>query len=127
MDSIALAIAIANYWAEKYSGAEGQDQPYTIGRIERGIKMGLSNQSAHPWCAKLGGNWTEVCKTIYKDGYKRLDVQQYQQNVYCSRKTALRVRMMEWDDDLQLIVKNLGALEKTLRFIRYDKSGSIQK
>jgi len=56
MHSIGLATAIANYWAEKYAEAEGQDQPYPIGRIERGIKMGLANVSAHAWCAKLGGN-----------------------------------------------------------------------
>lgn len=68
-----------------------------------------------------------VCKAIYKDGHKGLDVQQCQQNVYSSRKAGLRVRMMEWDDDLQIIVKKLGASEKTLIFIRYDKSGSIQK
>ena len=126
MDSIGLATAITNYWRNKYPGTAGQEpeqaQLYTIGGIQRRIKKALSSRSARAWLAKLGWNWKEVRKAIYKDGHERPDVQEYRQNVFLPRMAAFKSRMMEWDEDLQPIVKELGEGEKPLVFITHDES-----
>ena len=49
-------------------------------------------------------------------------MQQYRQNVFLPSMAAFSPRMMEWDDDLQPIVKELGASEKPLIFITHDES-----
>ena len=109
MDSIGLATAITNYWRDKFPGGEGQAQEpaqlYTIDGIQWRIKKALSNRSARAWLAKLGWNWKEVCKEIYKDGHERPDVQEYRQNIFLPRMASFKSRMMEWDDDLQPIIK----------------------
>ena len=38
------------------------------------LKKALSSRSAHTWLTKLGWNWKEVGKAVYKDGHKRPDV-----------------------------------------------------
>jgi len=78
MDSISLATAITNYWKDNYPRAEGQeqdqDQPYTIGSIQRQIKKVLLSHSIHTWLAKLDWNSKEINKAIYKDDYEHTDV-----------------------------------------------------
>lgn len=79
MDLIELATAITNYWRSKYPGTAGQEpeqaQLYTIGGIQRQIKKALSSRSARAWLAKLGWNWKEVRKAIYKDGHEHPDME----------------------------------------------------
>jgi len=126
MDSIGLATAITNYWRDKYPGAEGQVQEeaqlYSIGGIHRRIKKALSNRSAWAWLAKLGWNWKEVRKAIYKDGHEHSDVQDYRQNVFLPRMAAYKARLVEWDDNLQPIMQELGEGVKPLVFITHDES-----
>ena len=81
MDSIGLATAITNYWKGTYrnplSDPIQQNQLYTIDCIRRQIRNALSSRSARSWLAKLGWNWKEVRKAVYKDCHERPDVQHY--------------------------------------------------
>ena len=126
MDSIGLATAITNYWRDKFPGGEGQAQEpaqlYTIDGIQRRIKKTLSNCSAQTWLAKLSSNWKEVRKAIYKDGHERPDVQEYRQNIFLPRMASFKSKMIEWDHDLQPIIKQLGVGEKPLVFITHYES-----
>jgi len=44
---------------------------------------------------KLGWNWTEVRKGIYKEGHEREDLKEYRNNICLPRMAALKLRMME--------------------------------
>lgn len=85
MNSAGLAEAVTDYWSETYNTeqAEEADQRsgITIARIHRRIKRGLSSRSARAWLLRLGWNWREVKKTIYKDGHKRENVIGYRNDV----------------------------------------------
>jgi len=126
MDSRGLATAITNDWRDKYPGAEGQVQDQaplcSIGGIHRRINKALSNRSAQAWVAKLGRNWKEVRKAIYKDGPECSDVQDYWQNVFLPRMAGYKARMMEWDDNLQPIMQEFGEEVKPLVFITHGES-----
>ena len=126
MDSTGLATAITTHWRDTYgdihSGCIQQHQLYTVDGIRQHIKKALSSRSAHSWLAKLGWNWKEVCRAIYKDGHERPDVQEYRQTIFLPQMEAYKARMMEWDDNLQPINKELEPGVKPIVFITHDES-----
>jgi len=102
MDSGGLAKAITTYWTTTYELAISQPHQalpmISIAGIHHKIKNALSSGTAHSWLLKLGWNWKEVRKGIYKDGHEREDLRQYRNNIFLPRMAALKLRMMEWDE-----------------------------
>ncbi|RPA91971.1 hypothetical protein L873DRAFT_1600128, partial [Choiromyces venosus 120613-1] len=45
-------------------------------------KKDISNHSTWASLDKLGWNWKEVHKAIYKDVYEHSDMQEYRQNIF---------------------------------------------
>jgi len=126
MDSAGLAQAITNYWTTTYHIEISTHQPHlpmlSIAGIHRRIKNALSSRSARAWLARLGWNWKEVHKGIYKDGHERDDVKQYRDTVFLPQMAAWKSRMMEWDENLQLIPQALENGVKPLVFVTHDES-----
>jgi len=126
MDSAGLAKAITNYWTTTYSIEISQNQQelpmLSIAGIHRKIKNALSTRSARAWLLKLGWNWKEVRKGIYKDGHEREDVKDYRNNVFLPQMAVYKARMMEWDENLQVIPKEYGEGVKPLVFVTHDES-----
>jgi len=88
MDSIGLAKAITTYWTERYptmdhNAESGNPLPIiSMEGIQRRIKRALATRSARAWLLKLGWNWKEVKKGVYKDGHEREDVKEYRDRVF---------------------------------------------
>jgi len=126
MDSIGLAKAITTYWTEKYptmdhNAESGNPLPIiSSAGIQRRIKRALSSRSARAWLLKLGWNWKEVKKGVYKDGHEREDVKEYRDQVFLPRMQALQTTMIEWDGDLQQVPKNYASNKPTV-FITHDE------
>ena len=58
---------------------------------------------------------------MYEDGHGREDVKAYRQNVFLPRMQSFQPRMMEWDENLQVIDKTYAAGERPLVFITHDE------
>lgn len=126
MDSAGLANAVTNYWTTTY-GDEIRQSPeqlpmLSIAGIHRRIKKALSTRSARAWLLKMGWNWKEVKKGIYKDGHERDDVKEYRNNVFLPRMEALKSRMMEWDENLQVVPKEYETGVRPIVFVTHDES-----
>ncbi|RPA97965.1 hypothetical protein L873DRAFT_1836176 [Choiromyces venosus 120613-1] len=90
--------------------------------IHRRIKKALSSRSARAWLSKLGWNWKEVRKGIYKDGHEREDVKEYRTHVFLPRLQALQSRMMQWDESLTIIPKEYEPGVRPIVFVTHDES-----
>ncbi|RPA93674.1 hypothetical protein L873DRAFT_1942078 [Choiromyces venosus 120613-1] len=92
-------MTITNYWRGTYRDSPNNDiqqnQFYTIDGIQQRIKNALSSRSAHSWLTKLGWNWKEVRKAVYKDGHECPNIQQYRQNIFLPQMEPLKPYMME--------------------------------
>jgi hypothetical protein len=57
------------------------------------IKDRLSEHTAQRWLISLGWRWTRVKKGVYMDGHKRLDIVEYQNNVFLLLMASFKRRM----------------------------------
>ena len=82
MNSAGLAQAVTNYLSETYIDQHPDPSHenflpiISIAGVHRRIKKALSSRSARAWLLKLGWNWKEVKKGIYKDGHEHADVKE---------------------------------------------------
>jgi len=90
--------------------------------IHHKIKNALSSRSARAWLLKRGWNWKEVRKGIYKDGHERGDVKDYRNTLFLPQLAVYKARIMEWDENLEVIPKDHGAGVNPLVFIINDES-----
>jgi len=101
MDSAGLAQAITTYWSQTFEHqGQGSESPQTdetvlpmisIAGIHRRIKRALSSRSARAWLLKLGRNWKEVKKGVYRDGHEREDIKEYRDNVFLPRMQSCNI------------------------------------
>jgi len=130
MDSAGLAQAVTNYWSETYLDQhqnESGENPLpiiSITGIHRRIKKALSSCSARAWLLKLGWNWKEVKRGIYKDGHERGDVKEYRSTIFLPRMQSLQSQMMEWDANLNIIDKAYPPNSHPIVFITHDVTAS---
>jgi len=112
MDSAGLAQAVTNPWREtdldqhRNESGENPLPIISITGVYRRIHQALSSRSARPWLMKLGWNWKEVKRGIYKDGHKRGEVKEYPSTIFLPRMQSLRSQMMEWNANLNIIDKS---------------------
>ncbi|RPA92623.1 hypothetical protein L873DRAFT_1709167 [Choiromyces venosus 120613-1] len=59
------------------------------------IKGALSSRSARAWLLKLGWNWKEVKKGIYKDGHEQEDVKEYWDKVFLPQMQSIQLSIIE--------------------------------
>jgi hypothetical protein len=74
-------------------------------------KATLSSRHARRWLTKLGFHWKEMKKGVYNDGHEREDVKEYWNNLFLPLMSSLEDQLMEWDENLQPLIKpiqNLG-------------------
>lgn len=57
----------------------------------------LTTRSAVRWLHRLGFDYKEVKKGLFKDGHERQDVVDYRQNVFLPTLEGLKPRFLEWD------------------------------
>ena len=89
--------------------------------IHRRIKRALTSRTARAWLLKLGWNWKEVKKGVYQDGHERADGKSYRQNIFLPRMESLQPKMIEWDQDLNMIEKSYEIGSRPLVFITHDE------
>jgi len=110
MDSMGLVTSATNHWTKAYGSLEDDQEPavqlYSIEWVRQHFKTTLSSGTASSWLVKLGCNWKNVWKAVYKDGHERPDVYEYRQNIYLPRMAALQSQMMEWTENLQPITRS---------------------
>jgi len=127
MDSAGLAQAVTNYWSETYLDQhqnESGENPLpriSIAGVHRRIKKALSSCSARAWLLKLGWNWKEVKRGIYKDGHERGEVKEYRSTILLPRMQSLQSQMMEWDANLNIIDKSDPPNSRPIVFITHDE------
>lgn len=127
MDSVGLAKAITSYWSQTFaapneSNAPGNELPMiSIAGIHRRIKRALSSRSARAWLLKLGWNWKEVKKGVYRDGHERQDITEYHEKIFLPRMQSLQPLMIEWDQNLEVIPEPQVLGIRPIVFITYDE------
>lgn len=100
-----IATAVTAYWTstqpeinrtqqlQLLSGALQEVENQANGSVVSKKKLTLSARTAVNWLHRMGYDWKEVKKGIYKDGHERADVIQYRQEVFLKTLEELRPRM----------------------------------
>ena len=89
--------------------------------LEREDCNTLSSRSARAWLLKLGWNWKEVKRDIYKDGHDCGDVKEYRSTICLLRMQSLQSQMIEWDANLNIIDKSYPPNSRPIVFITQDE------
>lgn len=100
-----LASAVTRYWQSSQPDINRNQQLQLLSTSLHEIeehddspplfrkKLSLSARTALKWLHRLGYNWKEVKKGIYKDGHERPNVVEYRQEVFIKTLEELKARM----------------------------------
>lgn len=117
LDSENLAQAVAKFWRKKYTGIAVRD----INTVARRIKSTLTSRNARHWLRCLGYNWREVRKGVYNDGHEREDVKNYRNMVFLPYMAMVKPYMLEWDEKLNLITKEIASNIRPMVLVTHDE------
>ena len=107
-----LAQVVANYWKSVVEQDQSQDNEENDDAVrivqdtiwslkelnEDPAKWSISSRAAVDWLHKLGYDWKEVRKGLFKDGHERDDVLQYRQDYFLPYLESLKSRIVQWDE-----------------------------
>lgn len=66
---------------------------YTFEKPMLHKKLSRSARTAVEWLQRMGYNWKEVKKGVYKDGHERPDMVQYPEDIFLKKLKELEFRM----------------------------------
>ncbi|RPB06436.1 hypothetical protein P167DRAFT_580548 [Morchella conica CCBAS932] len=100
-----LADSVVQYWKNSLSWIDTADSEDIL-QIRETIlalqnieldetKWSLSNRSAVTWLHRLGHDWKEVRKGLYKDGHERENVVDHRQQTFLPQLEGLKPRLVE--------------------------------
>ena len=103
--------------------AGGQSQDDTTKVSSRANPLKIRARTARRWLAKLGFEWKEYKKGIYKDGHERSDVVAYRNSEFLPQFQSIRHLLVTFDDHGNMILpENLAPGEKPHLPIAHDES-----